>query len=63
MNNQIYEFIKKEIALRNKNIVKMPIPKKIIYDQKNIESIGDYKFAFCESVGETVEVVYNPIKN
>lgn len=64
MSYKLYEFMKKEIALRNRDKTKKtPLPRKIVTDSDGIESIGNYKWAFCDSVWDIPEVLFNPLKN
>lgn len=65
MNYQLYEFIKKEIALRDKEkLKKSPLPNEIVTYKDGIESIDSwYKWAFCSSVWENPETLFNPLKN
>lgn len=65
MNYKIYEFIKKEIELRNKEKeTKRPIPTKIITKKDGIESYWDeHTWAFCETIGKNPETIFNPLKN
>lgn len=65
MSYKLYEFIKNEIALRDKEkIKKSPIPRKIIDSSSGIKSIrGWYTWAFCDSVWDMPEILFNPLKN
>ncbi len=65
MSYELYEFIKHEIFLREEwQSKKMPIPRKIVIESDGIKSIGSwYRWAFCDLVSDTSEVLFNPLKN
>ena len=65
MSYKLYEFIKNEIALKDKEKgKKIPIPSKIITSKDGIESINNgYRWAFSDSLWSAPEVLFNPLRN